>query len=221
MTGMRSPSPLNAPSILQHAEETMKELAEIEPELLIKWVRVRLAALREPTDHYVEPFAHGELAGIRALRGRVETNGLLDDYAALDDLGVAEREGWEEVLQALIPDPTDAILARLQKGGLDKDHIGHLLKLAPRGARWTDTVAAAAEHLSADELTGAVHTATFGPRTWSGSPVPLLQAQVDFFDGLAQDARPKVSEVGRRLAASYRSQVERARREDRDRQYRH
>lgn len=221
MTGLRAPSPLNAPGILMHAEETMKELAEVEPEALMQWVRLRLAALHEPKVHYMDPFAHGELAGVRALRGRVSTDGLLDDYAALDDLGVAEREGWEEVLQALIPDPTDAILARLQKGGLDEDRIGHLLKLAPRGARWTDVVAAAAERLSADELTSAVHTATFGPRTWSGSPVPLLQAQVDFFDGLAQDARPKISEVGRRLAASYRNQVERAQREEQDRQYRY
>jgi hypothetical protein len=220
VAGMRLPMSHNGPQILLVTEDTMKELAELEPALMSRWLRERLAALAEPTEHYTEPFAPGERVGLQHLRGKADIDGLLDDYLALDTAGVAESEGWEFVMRTAIPDPFAAVLKRLQLGGLEYKGALRLLSLVVSRDGWPDLIDAAAPMLTEDELVSAVYSATGQERVVTGSFLPIYQSQIDFFDKIARDPRRRVKGVGQRLAEIYREQYARAKRREQDDEYR-
>lgn len=220
LNDLATPLPRLAPAILPHRDDMPTELAQLDPALAMRWVRARLAALETHTDGFVDAFSPADIAGLQALRGRANADGLLDDYAALTKPWIAAAEGWNTVLRHLLPDPQAAVLARLRAGGLVPAAVERLLELVGgRGDGWPDLIDAAADLLTEDELSTAVARATSHRGVVSGSFVPVMQALVDFFDGIARDGRPRVARIGQRLAASYRKRVEDERRRDHDRQF--
>lgn len=218
LVGMAKPAPLSAPQMIS-GDDTMIELAEHEPTLLSRWVRVRLAALEQPAKRYRDPFSSGEEAGLQRLRGKADTDGLLDDYIKLEAPSYA-TEGWTNVMRTLMPDPYASVLQRLRAGGLGLHEVEGLLRLVVTRVGWPDLIAAALQLLTPEEVRIAVYRVTRHEGVVTGSWLPVHQRGIDFFDDIAKDGRPAVSSLGRTLAASYRSEYAQEERRERDDEYR-